>query len=148
MKHEYNAKTSEVEAMKAKINELEQLVLKKESALGDYKRQVKQQMDEYTEEMKNQEAAYEVLKVNHMQLEGRIMELNDTLAKSMRQRQRPGTMTSRTPSNQSLVASGRTSGSAGGAAAAPPRRGLHASASVDIELPATLIPGTSGTVDK
>ena len=99
--------------------------------------------DEYTEDMKNQESAYEILKASHMQLEGRIMELNDTLAKSMRQRQRPGT--SRTPSSQSLAAAGS---SRSGAGASAPRRGMYSSANVDIELPAAVVQGTGGIVDK
>ena len=163
-KHQMNAlraemttKASEVEALKARNLELEESHMRQDDAINAMKRQTKKicvrlvlmlfllldicnfLQDEYEEQVRGVENAYEALKHSYVQLEVRTMELQSQLALN-----RGKHSMNRSGSNSSMqVNPGRSSSST------QKRRGSSTTtANVDIELPAAVLAGTGGLVDR
>ena len=165
-KHQMNAlraemttKASEVEALKARNLELEESHMRQDDAINAMKRQTKKicvrlvlmlflllslfdmcnfLQDEYEEQVRGVENAYEALKHSYVQLEVRTMELQSQLALN-----RGKHSMNRSGSNSSMqVNPGRSSST-------QKRRGSSTTtANVDIELPAAVLAGTGGLVDR
>merc|ERR1712025_1185453 len=83
VKNELLSKSTEAEAFKSRNMELEECQLRQDDAINAMKRQTKKICDEYEEQIRCVENAYESLKHSYVQLEVRSMELQSQL--SMRQ---------------------------------------------------------------
>merc|ERR1712062_534306 len=139
LRSEMTTKASEVEALKARNLELEESHMRQDDAINAMKRQTKKICDEYEEPVRGIENAYEALKHSYVQLEVRTMELQSQLALN-----RGKHSMNRSGSNSSMqVNPGRSSSST------QKRRGSSTTtANVDIELPAAVLAGTGGLVDR
>merc|ERR1712113_251720 len=74
-------KSTEVESLKSRNKELEDIQMRQEDTINALKRQNKKVCEEYEEQLKCVENAYEGLKPTYVQLEVRAMELQCQLSK-------------------------------------------------------------------
>lgn len=157
MRMEMRARGSEIEALKAKVNDLDQTVLKKEHTVAEQKRLLQKISHENEEQVKEIESAYTTLMDCNVQLEGRIMELQDQLSRANRSRRRSSRPAVSTPTpaigatcGASVGGRSSDSSSLSSATNAIPARpsGIQSSANVDIEMPPEVLAGTGGIVDK
>merc|ERR1711977_176584 len=86
IKGEVHSKSSEVESLKARNKELEDIQMRQEDTINALKRQNKKVCEEYEEQLKCVENAYEGLKPTYVQLEVRAMELQCQLSKFSKQK--------------------------------------------------------------